>query len=76
MSESRERMRAGRESIAQAENEGQVADSTDVRKALMAKVRSGECTLEEVQSELAKIQRNAKKNGKLTRNQAYLGRST
>lgn len=62
-----------RNSLAEAEKYNQVADSTDIRKALMAKVRSGECSLVEVQAELKKIQRDAKKNGKKTRNQAYLG---
>ena len=57
----------------EAESDGRVADSLDVRMALMEQVRSGEKTLEEVQAELKKIKRNAKKNGKITRNQAYTG---
>ena len=60
-----------RRNVTQCEKDGVVADSTDVRIALMEKVRSGECTLEEVQTELKKIKREAKKNGKITRNQAF-----
>lgn len=56
-----------------AENEGRVADSMDVRLALIAKFHSGEMTLAEVQTELKRIKRNAKKNGKITRAQAYRG---
>ena len=66
--------RMKREAQRQAEADGLVADSMDVRKALMAKFHSGECTLEQVQAELAAIKRNAKKNGKITREQAYSGR--
>ena len=61
-----------RENVKRCEKEGIVADNTEVRMALMAKVRSGECTLEEVQAELKKIKRNAKKNGQITRNQAFV----
>lgn len=61
-----------RANIKRCETDGLVADSTDVRMALMAKVRSGECTLQEVQDELKNIKRNAKKNGKITKNQAFI----
>ncbi len=57
-----------------AENMGIVADSMEVRMALMKQFNDGEKTLEEVQAELARIKRGAKKVGKITRNQAYLGR--
>lgn len=60
-----------RASLKQGEEDGIVADSLDVRRALMDKVNSGECTLEEVQAELKKIKRNAKKNGQITRTQAF-----
>jgi len=73
--ERRDRFTAGLDKRANAnkcEKDGIVADSTDVRMELMAKVRSGECTLTEVQAELKKIKRNAKKNGKITRNQAFV----
>ena len=66
-----EASRDKRKNIISNEEEGNVADSLDVRMALMEKVRSGECTLAEVQAELKKIKRNAKKNGKITRNQAW-----
>ena len=60
-----------RRNVKKCEEDGVVADSTEVRMALMAKVASGECTLEEVQTELKKIKRDAKKNGKITKNQAF-----
>ena len=56
-----------------AETEGRVADSMEVRMALVKKMDSGEMTLAEVQAELKRIKRDAKKNGKVTRNQAYRG---
>ena len=52
----------------EAEAKGQVADSMEVRKALMARVESGEITLVEAQAELAKIKHGAKAAGKVTRN--------
>lgn len=59
----------------QMEADGRVADSMDIRLALMERVHSGEITLEAAQAELARIKRNAKREGKITRNQAFLGRS-
>ncbi len=59
--------------LQQAEDEGRVSDSLTVRLELMRQVESGEKTLEEVQSELKRIKRDAKKNGKVTRSQAYNG---
>lgn len=56
------------------EAEGSVADSMDVRRALMERVHSGEITLEDAQAELARIKRGAKASGKITRNQAWLGK--
>ena len=61
-----------RANVKKCEAGGIVADSTEVRMALMEQVRSGEKTLEEVQKELAKIKRNAKKNGQITKNQAFI----
>lgn len=58
----------------QAEADGVVADSLEVRKTLMQEFHDGKKTLEEVQKELSAIKRAAKKNGKITRNQAYTGR--
>lgn len=69
-----ERMARKRQNEQQADDAGLIADSMDVRKALMQKFHSGEATLEEVQAELATIKRNAKKNGQVTRNQARNGR--
>ena len=60
-----------RSAVNKAEETGVLADSMEVRKALMAQVHSGEKTLEEVQAELKKIKRNAKRNGKVTRQQVY-----
>lgn len=57
-----------------AEAEGRVADSMEVRLALMDRVHKGEITLEAAQSELAAIKRAAKRNGQITRNQAFGGR--
>ena len=54
-----------------AEESGQVADSMAVRRELMARVHSGEITLEEAQAELQKIKRGAKAAGKTTRAAAY-----
>ncbi|MBB4342107.1 hypothetical protein [Rhizobium leguminosarum] len=60
-----------REAQRQAEAEGKVADSMEVRKALMQRFHNGEITLEQAQAELAKIKRNAKSNGQITRDQAF-----
>lgn len=65
-----DRWRLRREALRQAEARGEVADSMDVRKALMARVHSGEITLEQAQSGLSRIKRDAKKAGKVTRDQA------
>ena len=48
-----------------------VADSLDVRMALIARMNAGEMTLEQVQNELKRIKRGAKAAGKITRAQAY-----
>lgn len=69
-----ERSQAGRKAVKDAENEGRVADSIEVRKALMARVHAGEITLEDAQKELKRVKRNAKRNGMVTRNQAFNGR--
>lgn len=57
-----------------AERDGRVADSMEIRLALMARVHSGEITLAAAQTELKRIKRGAKANGQITRNQAFLGR--
>lgn len=58
----------------QAEDQGKVADSMEVRKAIMARFEAGEITLEQAQAEVMAIKRNAKRNGQITRNQAFTGR--
>lgn len=60
-----------REAVKDAESAGQVADSMDVRLALMARVHSGEIALQQAQAELEKIKRGAKAAGKVTRAQAF-----
>lgn len=62
------------DNIRAEEASGNVADSMDVRIALMERVHSGEISLADAQAELKRIKRNAKKNGQITRNQAYTGR--
>lgn len=72
--ESRTRFEAAidkRNAVKDAEAYGQVADSLDVRKALMERVHSGEITLAQAQAELKKIKSGAKKAGKITRAQAF-----
>jgi hypothetical protein len=58
----------------EAETAGRVADSMEVRLELVRKMHAGEMTLDDVQAELKRIKRNAKKNGQITRDQAYRGR--
>ncbi len=60
-----------RSEVKRSEEAGEVADSLEVRKALLRRVDSGEITLAESQKEHRKIKRNAKKAGKVTRNQAW-----
>jgi hypothetical protein len=60
-----------REAVKQAEESGQVSDSMDVRKALMAKVHMGEITLQDAQAELKRIQRGSRNAGRITRSQAF-----
>lgn len=60
-----------RDYVNECEAKGLVADSKEVREDLIKRMDSGEITLEQVQSELKRIKRNAKKNGQITRAQAY-----
>jgi len=60
-----------RDAVKSAEASGQVADSMDVRMALMERVHTGEITLAQAQAELKKIKSGAKKAGKVTRAQAF-----
>lgn len=66
-----ERKLAQREAAEKAEAAGEVADSMEVRKALMARFHSGEITLEQAQTELRRIQKSAKHRGLKTRDQFY-----
>jgi len=60
-----------RAAVKKAEGEGLVADSLDVRAALIKRFKSKEITFEQMQEELKRIKSSAKQNGKLTRAQAY-----
>lgn len=60
-----------RRAVKAAEKAGRVADSKDVRLALMARVHSGEITLAQAQTELTQIQRDASTAGQLTREEAF-----
>lgn len=66
-----ERSIANRDAHKKAEAAGEVADSMDVRMALMKRVHDGEITLEHAQSDLSRIIREAKRNGQKTRDQFY-----
>ncbi len=57
--------------LEKCEESGIVADSLEVRKKLMEEVHAGTKTLEQVQAELKKIKSQAKKNGMITRTQAF-----
>jgi hypothetical protein len=50
---------------------GVVADSDSVRAALVEKMHAGEMTLEQVQSELKRIKREAKKAGRPIRDDYF-----
>jgi hypothetical protein len=54
-----------------AEAADDVADSMEVRLAIVRRMKAGEITLEEGQAELERIKRGAKRAGKITRAQAY-----
>ncbi|EBO4170099.1 hypothetical protein [Citrobacter portucalensis] len=60
-----------RVNIEKLEEQGLIADSMDVRKSLVERVMRGEITPEQSREELKRIQRNAKRNGLKTRNQAW-----
>ena len=57
--------------VKREEQAGNVVDSMEVRRALMARLDAGELTLDQAQEELKRIKRGAKKAGKLTRAQAF-----
>lgn len=66
-----EAMMDKRDAMKEAEANGQVADSMEVRAELVRRIQAGEITPAEGQAELARIKRNAKKAGLLTRTQAF-----
>ncbi len=53
------------------EEAGEVADSMNVRKQILARVHAGELTPSEAQAELARIKRGAAKRGQKTRSSVY-----
>jgi hypothetical protein len=57
--------------LKKAEESGMVADSTEYRTNLVQRFHAGEITFEQMQAELKQVKRTAKKNGQLTRSQAY-----
>ena len=70
----RDRLQASmdkRANVNKCEADGVISDSMEVRMGLMEKVRNGEITLEDAQRRLKNIKRNGKKNGKITRSQAF-----
>lgn len=56
------------------ENQGKVADSLDIRLSFIKSIDEGVMTLEEVQKELRKIQKEAHENGLYTRNDILSGK--
>lgn len=60
-----------RAAVKKAEAAGDIADSMEYRRSLIEKMKRGEMTLEQVQAELVKTQRAAKRNGKTTRAEVY-----
>lgn len=66
-----QKLRDRNAAVAAAETAGEVADSLDVRKALLERVRKGEITLEQAQDELKKLKRGAAKAGKTTRSKVW-----
>lgn len=60
-----------RDAVNKADAAGLVADSKEVRMKLIERMHAGELTLTQVQDELKRIKRNAKKNGLITRSQAF-----
>jgi hypothetical protein len=60
------------DAIKAAEAADLVADSMEYRISLIERMKAGELTLEQVQAELTRVKREAKKNGKQTRNQVFV----
>jgi hypothetical protein len=66
-----ESVRDKKNAVKEAEKDGSLADSHEVRLAIMARVHSGEITLEHAQKELKRIKSAAAANGKMTRAQVF-----
>lgn len=60
-----------RRAMEASEAAGEVADSGEVRMALMKRIYSGEITPDQALAELKRIKAGAKKAGKVTRSQAF-----
>jgi predicted DNA-binding protein YlxM (UPF0122 family) len=60
-----------RSALNKADSSGEIADSMEVRSAIMKRIHDGDITLEQGQQELKMIKRNAKHNGLLTRQQKW-----
>lgn len=57
--------------VEQAEADGRVADDLQTRQRLLEQVKAGKITLQQAQSQLKKIKRDASKIGKTTRAKAW-----
>lgn len=64
-------VRRKREAVKDAEANGLIADSMAVRLELVGRAARGEIAPEQMQEELKRIKREAKKKGLLTRDQVY-----
>lgn len=60
-----------KDAVRAAEARGEVADSQAVRLQLFERMHAGELTLGQVQDELKRIKRGAKKAGQTTRSAAF-----
>lgn len=66
-----DRLRDKHLAVKSAESAGEIADSMEVRKALLSRVKAGEITLTDAQAELLRIKRKAKSQGLSTRAQVF-----
>lgn len=66
-----QKLRDRNAAVAEAESSGVVADSIEVRKALLARVDAGEITLQQAQDELKRLKRTASRNGQTTRGKVW-----
>lgn len=62
------------DAVKAAEAKGEVADSMEVRLAIMARADAGEITFQEAQDQIRKLKAGAKRQGKTTRSRVYSGR--